>query len=51
MALLYFTIQFAINIKWSLLFISLLLALILYDRQRGYIQWQHILKSGTRIER
>ena len=47
----YFIALFIINTDWDMLVVAAVFIWLLYSLIKGYIQWQQILKTGTRIER
>ena len=46
-----FIILFTFTTDWDMLLVSFVFMWLLYSLIKGYIQWRHILKTGTRIER
>ncbi len=47
----YFTVLFILNTDWDMLLVAIVFVWLLYQLIKGYIQWQRILKTGTKIER
>ena len=50
-ASLYFITLFTLTTDWDMLLVSFVFMWLLYSLIKGYIQWQRILKAGTKIER
>ena len=47
----YFIVLFILNTDWDMLLVAIVFVWLLYQLIKGYIQWQRILKTGTKIER
>ncbi len=49
-ASLYFIVLFILNTDWDMLLVAIVFVWLLYQLIKGYIQWQRILKTGTKIK-